>query len=419
MCSGAGIGGGIGGILGGLADAGLAVFAPELAIPLALATGAGGFLGGTAGGLASGEKLGPSLISGAESGGIGALTAGAGNVLAGGDFLGGPASSLTSLFGGSTPAAASDTAAAAGTAAAGAASDTAAAAGGAAAATPAATTLTATAPSTGTALSTAAPTAVGAGAGGGGAPLAASTGAIDNTSINPFASLSGATPTAGSGVSPTSSGSGIGGWLSKLWSGSGSGTWATDASGNPVPLGSPGVTNAGGGSDTGGISGWLGKTLTSPSTLIAGGAAALPLIMGQGKIPGLSSLQANANFLNTTGQQMADSLRTGMLPAGAQAGLDASARAAKAQVASTYASMGLSGSSMEADAMANIDQRVAAQRYQELVDATKTGLDAVGQASPLYTTIMNTQIAQDKATQDAIARLAAALAGGTGAAKAA
>jgi hypothetical protein len=460
-------GGSLGGILGGLAGTGLSIFAPELGIPLALATGlgsgAGTFLGDVASGKSAGDSILPSLESGALSGGL----AGLGNVAAGGSFFGTPASSITNFFG-STP---TDAASTAGTLAAPVVgSDPAAAAIGstvASAANPTAaiapaTTLASTTPATvgaaagapaaggGAAIgdvSTALPAATGgagsAGAnlggsaiGSGGAALTGPTGALgpsgavgptsltaglDNTpgAWIPGVNTAGATDVGGQ-VPGVSGGSSGGSFLSRIFGGGGgttTPTTVTDAAGNITDISGGGGGGAGGGSFLSrglvGNQGSLISDLTKPSTLITGGAALLPLLQGN-TIPGLSNLQNQAASFNAMGTPLAQSLQTGNLPAGAQTSLDAATRAAKAAVRSQYANMGLSGSSQEADQLAGVDAKEATQKVAMLEDLTKIGVGEMGQATPILQNIMTARLAQDQQQQQAIARLAAALAGSTG-----
>ncbi|HSS23225.1 MAG TPA: hypothetical protein VLL82_02175 [Mycobacterium sp.] len=159
--------------------------------------------------------------------------------------------------------------------------------------------------------------------------------------------------------------------------------------------------------------GSLTADLTKPSTLLTGGAALLPLLQGN-TIPGLSDLQNQAKTFNAMGTPLAQSLQTGQLPAGAQSSLDAATRAAKAAVRSQYAAMGISGGSQEADQLAAIDAKEGTQKVAMLEDLTNIGINEMSRASPILQNIMTTQLAQDQAQQQAIARLAAALAGSTG-----
>jgi len=56
----------------------------------------------------------------------------------------------------------------------------------------------------------------------------------------------------------------------------------------------------------------------------------------------------------------------------------------------------------------------AAAKNQLIQQIVNTGVTEMGQAGTLATGIMNTELAQNKDVQDAIGRLAAALAGGSG-----
>jgi hypothetical protein len=463
-------GGGLGGILGGLAGTGLSLFAPELGIPLALATGLGSGAGTFLGDVASGKSPGASILPSLEAGGIGGALAGVGNVAAGGDFFGAPASSLSGIFGGSAPTAA--------------ATDATSAAVGSTAAAPGATLASATPATVGTGaaagapaagggaaigdVSTALPAATGgagsAGAnlggsaiGTGGVPLAGPTGAFGPegvpgaTQVYPSAAAVGPfqseTPGAGLVGGATPGGGGTGNIFSNLGSklfGGGGANPATiaDLTQGGAPLapnisapnlaalsalnpGDPGLAaatatgsagTAGGSMLSRGLLGQPGSVisdLTKPTTLLTGGAALLPLLQGN-TIPGLSDLQNQAKTFNAMGTPLAQSLTTGQLPAGAQTSLDAATRAAKAAVRSQYANMGLSGSSQEADQLAGVDAKEATQKVAMLEDLTKIGVSEMKQASPILQTIMTTQLQQDQQQQQAIARLAAALAGSTG-----
>lgn len=182
------------------------------------------------------------------------------------------------------------------------------------------------------------------------------------------------------------------------------------------------ATDFGGGGDLSG--GTLGSKIlnyikSNPLAVLSAGAAAYPLLQGN-TVPGLSDLQNSAKLQATQGNQMAQALSTGQLPQGAQATLDNAAQAARARVRSEYGSMGLTGSTLEADKLASIDSETASQKFGMLKDVTNSGLTAIGNSDKLLETIMQTEISQDKATADSIARLVAALAGGgAGATKAA
>lgn len=529
MCDAGGIGGILGSIGGGLLD----IAFPEVGIPLSLASAAGGFGGTLLGDVATGKPFGQSILPALETGAISGVTAGLGNLAAGGSFFGAPAASLTGLFGGGTADAAASGATTAATTAA---ADTAAAAAptaAAAAPTAAATALTPTAAAPSLAASTAPVTGMGGGAAGdigsiGGtvgsaAPnVAGAVGSGGSTWGADFASRlggwSGEGLTGGGDIPVLSSdaqamlgGINNAGTLSSLGQVAGPGVPSGDtaltssmapldssnvgtlgrgdlslnltpgvqtasvpvptapaaaptapaaaptATGAPTSLTMPpgysgltpeqvnavntqgffmrpdAVTPTAGSGSSGGLWNWLTKAgssplskglvgepgsilgdLTKPSSLITGGAALLPLLKGN-TIPGLQAYQNQGRSFSTIGDPLAQSLNTGNLPAGAQSSLDAATRAAKAAVRSQYAQMGIPyGSSMEADALAGVDARAAGQKVQMLSDLTKTGMAFMQQATPILQNTMTTRLAQDTAQQQAIARLAAALAGSTG-----
>lgn len=452
MCT----GGGIGGILGGLAGTGLSIFAPELGIPLFLGAGLGSGAGTFLGDVESGKSAGSSILPSLESAGISGALAGVGNVAAGGDFFGAPASSLSGIVGSTAPTAATT-----------AATDVAAAA----------------APTTATQLaSTAAPTIAGTTtASAAGAPAAGGGAAIGDVSTA-LPTATGGAGSAGANLGSAAIGGGGQPWgadfAKGIWSSGMTGGGEALSAANTVPLGTPLTaanvnalgSEAGGLPATAGVapgttvvpssitnpafttsniqSAWdkmatagdgnwfsnlfkaqpggsflskglagepgsIAADLTKPSTLITGGAALLPLLQGN-TIPGLSGIQNQAKTLNAMGTPLAQSLTTGQLAPGAQSALDAATRSAAAQVRSRYAAMGLSGSSQEADELGTVQVNAQTAKFDELLKQTQQGITEMGMASPILQNIMQTQLAQDREQQQAIARLAAALAGSTG-----
>lgn len=423
MCN----GGQIGGILGGLGGTALSIFQPELlpfTLPLIAGAGGGSFLGTTIGDLVSGKPVGASLEEGAISGGISGALAGAGNLAAGGDFFGTPASSITGVFGGA-PTAAADTLSGATTAA-----TTGAALPGANLASAAPAAATTVAPTVGVGGGGASlggdlgsgiggavgstPANVSGAVGGGGAPIAGPAGNVGPLGTAGPTSLTTGLDNTGGAFIPGVDTAGItdvGGQVPGV-SGGGGGFLSHIFGGGTTPA-SITATDASGGGAGGGFLGSLGKDLMKPSTLITGGAALLPLLQGN-TIPGLSDLQNQAKTYNAMGTPLAQSLQTGNLPAGAQSSLDAQTRGATAAVRSRFAQMGLSGSSQEADALGMVQANEAGQKVKMLEDMTGIGLKEMASADPLLQRIMLSQWQQDQNQQQAVARLAAALAGSTG-----
>jgi hypothetical protein len=136
----------------------------------------------------------------------------------------------------------------------------------------------------------------------------------------------------------------------------------------------------------------------------------------------------SAQSLTNQGQQLSSYLTTGTLPPGISAGLDQAYNSAVATIKSQFAARGQSGSSSEADSLANLaftkesqgasiatnllsqgvtEQQFASQVYQQLLSQ---GLSASEYSSQLYTDLMNQQIAQDTALSNSIANFSGALA---------
>jgi len=81
---------------------------------------------------------------------------------------------------------------------------------------------------------------------------------------------------------------------------------------------------------------------------------------------------------------------------------------AKAQVKDYYSRQGLSGSSMEASALANVDQQ-ASQQTQAIIQQNLTqGLTALGASNTGNTAVANAVLTSNNAVSDMMARLAAA-----------
>jgi hypothetical protein len=414
-------GGGIGGILGGLLGS---LIAPEIGIPAALATGAGSFLGGLGGGAATGEPLGQAALGALPGAVLSGGVAGLGDLASTGDFLS-ASSPIGNLLGsGASTAGATGAASApvaAGPVTAGAAATPALAPAAAAGAAPAAGA-GAGVPVSGIAGTTGATPGDVSGAlasspvlgpsattpaGGGGSFF--SGGLTSNTPAPATLTqnLGTAAPTGGTSLTTPSDFSG-GGPTPNVT--------GFDASGNPVITGSGAAQDfSGGAAGPASLGSKLASYLTSnPGLLLAGGGLATALMEGN-NIPGLSTLQSQAGLEATQGNQNLQALQTGQLPAGAQAAIDQAEQAAKATTASEFARLGMTGSTSEAQSEAGVEQAAAAQKFNDLAQVSQLGLQEVGGANQLYQTIMNTQLQQDQETQNAIARLSAALAGSTGA----
>ena len=423
-------GGGLGGILGGLLGTGLDFLVPGAGIPLALASGLGSGLGGFAQGAISGEPIGKAALGGLESGGISAALAGLGEGLTTGNVLAAPGAAATgplgSLFGSAGATAGDVGTGVAGTAPVAPVTAAPLSAGGA-----------------GTALAPGAATggapAAGPGAGASVSGIGGTTGAVPGDVSGALSTTpaggggsyfmggltNDAPPSVTAGSAPATLTQNLGttgpvGGSSLVPSGGsdtitgGGGIGSFDAAGNPVAAGNPTATDFSGGAGGDAGSKLLSYIGQNPGLLLAGGGLTEALFKGN-STPGLPALQTEAGLEATQGNQNLSALQTGQLPAGAQAAIDQAEQGAKATTASNFARLGMTGSTSEAQSEAGIEQAAAAQKFGDLSQVSQLGLRQLGAANSLYTTIMNTQLAQDKETQDAIARLAAALGGSTGA----
>ena len=222
-----------------------------------------------------------------------------------------------------------------------------------------------------------------------------------------------------------------------------------DASGFAVDIGGGGA----GGGDIGTAAGKIGDWAAShPGALLTAGLAGTQLLQGQPTYPAAASLQGIAGPLGTQGQGLVSAggaglqrqaattagetaaltapLTTGILPPGLEQGVDQAANAQKAQVRSTYASLGLTGSTMEADKLAQVDANTASQKAgiaEGLLPAaaqfsaqtsntlgalTQTGANLSGLSVDAYNNLVRTQMQTDQNYQAALYKFAAALAGG-------
>lgn len=144
------------------------------------------------------------------------------------------------------------------------------------------------------------------------------------------------------------------------------------------------------------------------------------------QIHNLESLAGNINTASAAPAAAASSLipsvSTGVLPPGADALVNNALHDAQGSIRSKYASMGLSGSTMEAQELSSAAQSAASQRFQMANALTNTGLTAagistyqMGSSAHIYEAIMKEQLAQDQQLQKALSDFAAASALGAGA----
>jgi len=110
---------------------------------------------------------------------------------------------------------------------------------------------------------------------------------------------------------------------------------------------------------------------------------------------------------------------TRALPVGTHAAIDQAANAAKAQIRSSFAAMGINPTStMAKEQLAQVDQEAAVQKFNAAKGLAQIGLSEVtgaqtaeSMAGQDLTQLMNAKIKQDEALQLALARFAGGIAG--------
>ena len=222
--------------------------------------------------------------------------------------------------------------------------------------------------------------------------------------------------------------------------------------GGPGDVAAAGGGGGGGGFDLGASAGKTGSYLLEhPGLPLTAGIAGMQLLKGNPQYPDAKTLAgfanpagaAGANLTGTGAAGLADRaaatagesaaltapLTTGVLPPGLQQTVDASTQAQKAQVRSAYGNAGLTGSTMEADKLAQIDSNAASQTASiatglltpaqgfsgqannALSQLTSTGANLTGLSLNAYNALLSAQMKSDQNYQTALYNFARALAG--------
>ena len=195
----------------------------------------------------------------------------------------------------------------------------------------------------------------------------------------------------------------------------------TGATTSPYSLATQGSTQGALGATTIGgetpASSTVGDFLGKAGSTILGQAEknAIPLaIMGYSalnppKLPtNLNSMSTNAQLAGTTGANLIDTSTKGIVTPGQQSNINMWTMQAKAQVLDYYSRQGLSGSSMEASALANVDMQ-ASNQVQTIIQQNLTqGLTALGASNTGNSAVANATIANNTAVETMMANLAKA-----------
>ena len=137
---------------------------------------------------------------------------------------------------------------------------------------------------------------------------------------------------------------------------------------------------------------------------------------GNQPLPGQENMEARAGAADDRANALArgaSEAMQGRLPGGAEAGIQQGLQSAQAAIRSRYADMGLTGSTMEGQDLANAEQQAVAMRFQIGQEMARTGLAAAGNsealASNLYALIMQGMVAQGTQMGDALSDFAGAM----------
>jgi hypothetical protein len=124
-----------------------------------------------------------------------------------------------------------------------------------------------------------------------------------------------------------------------------------------------------------------------------------------------SQLSAQAAQMQAQGGQLESYLTSGTLPPGVSAGLRSAHDSAAATIRSQYAQRGQTGSSAEAQDLANLAQTTVSQGAQIATNLLQQGVSESEFSAQLYQTLMETSVKQDAALSASIANFAGGLAG--------
>lgn len=177
---------------------------------------------------------------------------------------------------------------------------------------------------------------------------------------------------------------------------------------------------------TGGVGNWLSTTAgnignwvtQNPMTAlgaVAGGGMLLSEMFG-------SQHDAEAETMKQLGQQAAGAqstatmlqapLTSGVLPPGAQAAVNAAQQSGRTAAISSYAKMGMSGSTGEADAIQAVNQQTQAMKFGIAQQLFTQASGYAKMASNDYAQLLQFQMQQDQDFSNALSKFVSALAGG-------
>jgi hypothetical protein len=174
----------------------------------------------------------------------------------------------------------------------------------------------------------------------------------------------------------------------------------------------------GAGAAAAGGGGWLAD-IGGPRTLLSGAGLLMDALKGNQPVKGENQLNTAAAQDTQQGQILQNYLSSGTLPPGAQAAINQATAAAQASIRSQYASMGMSGSSAEAQDIAAAQMAGVTQATNLATQLLQTGISENEFGTQLYADIMNENLQKDNNLGTAIGNFATAMIPGNASAPAA
>lgn len=166
-------------------------------------------------------------------------------------------------------------------------------------------------------------------------------------------------------------------------------------------------------SGAGDLAGHVGQLAAdNPLTALELGAFGLAASRGSSQPKGYNQIGQAALQAQQQSKTLEGYLTSGQLPPGIAQSLNEATNAAMATIRSQYASRGMSGSSAEAEDIANAQTARASQAANIAMQLYNQGVSESQISSQLYGTIMNTALQQDSEFSNALGNLAFAMAGG-------
>lgn len=166
---------------------------------------------------------------------------------------------------------------------------------------------------------------------------------------------------------------------------------------------------------TGGLSGMgsniLGFFEKNPGALIAGGLLGANMLMGDKPLPAEASIQQAAGEAQSHANVLQAYQTSGTLPPGLQSLVDQQTSSAEAELRSSFAKSGLSGSTMEAEQLGQLKRAKAGQIAALADNLAKQGIQWAGLSAQEMGQLLTAQQAQDTAFTQSLGLFAGGLSG--------